>query len=326
MPTRNFKKLIWSCLSSLWSKQFLIFFFFLTLSAAFWFFEVLNETGEREFEVPVEVRGVPSGVILTDEVPKSVRVVLRDKVAMLLNYRYAQSPGPLVIDFGRVANNSGHVRLMGNDLGKQLAGTLSPGTQIVSIRPDTIDFFYNYGLYKRVPVKLRGAIQTETGYELTGTRLLPDSVTVYASNTMLESITAAYVRPNYLRNITDSTTLELAIEPVKGAKFVPAKVNLRIFVDRMVEKRVKVPIRTVGFPADRELLPIPQEVEVAFYVPMGRYRSIDADDFSVAVHYRDLPTDGSTRCPLRVDRSPEGSSRIRIFPGEVEYVIEEIKH
>lgn len=324
MSTWNAKNIIWNCLSILWNKQFLIFLFFFLLSSAFWLFEVLNETTEHEFEVPIEVRGIPSGVIITSEIPSTARVVLRDKGVNLLGYEYGGHRLSLVVDWANVANPSGHVRILPGDLRTRLASQLSPGTQVVSLRPDTFDFYYNYGLRKRVPVRLKGNIQAEPGYEITMTELLPDSVTVYASNQMLERITVAYVKPHYLNNITDSTTLQLDIEPIRGVKFVPGRVSLRISVDRLVEKRVKVPIHSIGFPAGKELLPIPQEIEVAFYVPMSLYRSITADDFSVAVRYSDLPADGSTRCPVIVDRAPEGVTRVRLIPGEVEYVIEEL--
>lgn len=325
MSTWNAKKIIWNCLSILWNKQFLVFLFFLLLSAAFWLFEVLNETTEHEFEVPLEVRGIPSGVIITSDLPSTARVVLRDKGVNLLGYEYGGHTPSVIINWTSVANPSGHVHVLPGELRARLASQLSPSTQIVSLRPDTLDFYYNYGLRKRVPVRLKGNIQTEQGYELTSTELLPDSVTVYASNQMLESIHAAYVKPHYLKNITDSTTLQLDIEPIRGVKFVPAHVNLRIYVDRLVEKRVRVPIQPLGFPEGKELLPIPQEVEVAFYVPMSLYRSITADDFSVAVRYSDLPADGSTRCPVFASRTPEGVTRVRVIPGEVEYVIEEIR-
>ena len=65
---------------------------------------------------------------------------------------------------------------------------------------------------------------------------------------------------------------------------------------------------------------------MAFYVPMSMYRSIDASAFTVSVHYKDLPTDGSTSCPVRVDKAPDGVTRVRTIPAAIEYVIEDTKN
>lgn len=329
MTAWNAKKMIWSCLSAIWNRQFLVFLFFLLLSATFWTLEVLNETTEQEFEVSIQVKNVPTGVSIIDgEIPDKARIKLRDKGVMLLNYKYGKGLPPIVIDLQKFTpiQGSAHVLIKGNELSAQLANSLDPNTQVVAVNPDSIAFYYGYGLSKRVPVILSGKLQTDNGYEITGTQLSPDSVTVKASNEILDRITAAYVKPNYLKNITEATTLTLNVTPVRGASFSPKTVSLQVFVDKLVEKKIKVPIHTIGFPPHKELLPIPQEVEVAFYATRTQVKSISAKDFEVVVNHNDLPVDGSTRCPLRLMKSPEGVSRVRIIPGEVEYVIEEIKH
>ena len=325
MTSRNLKN-IWNCLSLLWNKQFLVFLFFLCLSASFWLFEVLNETTEQEIEVPIEIRGIPEDVVITGDLPEFTRATLRDKGVTLMGYNFGGILRPIVLEWKSITNAKGHVRILPNELRRQLSAQLSQGTQIVSMRPDTLEFYYNYGLRKRVPVSLKGNLQAAQGYEITHTRFLPDSVTVYASNEILDSIKAAYVKPEYLKNITDSTTLQLSIERMRGVKFEPSSVKLQIFSDRLVEKRVKLTVHAQGFPAGKQLLPIPQEVEVAFYVPMSMYRSIDASAFAVSVHYKDLPADGSTSCPVRIDKVPDGVSRVRTIPAAIEYVIEDTKN
>ena len=325
MTSRNFKS-IWNCLSLIWNKQFLVFLFFLCLSASFWLFEVLNETTEQEIEVPIEIRGIPEDVVITSDLPEFTRATLRDKGVTLMGYHFGGIVRPIVLDWKSISNSKGHVRILPNELRRQLSAQLSQGTQIVSMRPDTLEFYYNYGLRKRVPVALKGNLQAAQGYEITHTRFLPDSVTVYASNEILDNIKAAYVKPEYLKNIADSTTLQLDIQRVRGVKFEPSRVKLQIFSDRLVEKRVKLSVQSQGFPAGKQLLPIPQEVEVAFYVPMSMYRSIDASAFTVSVHYKDLPTDGSTSCPVRVDKAPDGVIRVRTIPAAIEYVIEDTKN
>lgn len=317
--------MIRNCLSNnIWNKQFLIFLFFLLLSGAFWLFQALNETYKQEFSIPVKITNVPEGVIITTEPVSKIETTLHDRGVTLINYKYGSEFKPIVIDYNVYANATGHVRLLTKEVLKQLNHQLASSTQILSTKPDTIEFYYNHGLHKRVPVVLEGEVKVESGYTLTRTELSHDSVTVYAASSLLDDITAAHTKIDYLKNVSDTTKMNLRINPIRGAKFIPNNVDYNIFVDRLVEKKVQVPIRPEGFPKDQILLPIPQEVEVTFQVGMNNYRNITADNFVVVANYNDLMKNGSSRCPLRIRIAPDKVSRVRLNPNKVEYVIEKV--
>ena len=59
-------------------KEFLIFLFFLIVSGTFWLLMALNETVEREFEVPVSLVGVPKDVVITTDIQDTLKVTLRE--------------------------------------------------------------------------------------------------------------------------------------------------------------------------------------------------------------------------------------------------------
>jgi len=310
--------------SRLWNKQTLIFLFFLALSTVFWLFQTLGETYEQEFSVPIELRGVPSDVVITTDLPENLRITLRDKGSQLLAYRYIRQLRSVVIDFAGYANASGHVVISGAELAKQIQASLVGGTQLVSIKPDTLEFYYNYGQCKRVPVAIQGNITTANLYTLAGSRLSTDSVTVYASRSLLDTITAAWIKPIDLRNLSDTTRIEAEFVKVRGAKFTPNRVHLTLFVDRMVEKTVQVPVEQVNFPATKQLRTFPASVNVTFQVGMGLYRKITSENFVLVVNYEDLLRSKGNRTRLALKTIPTGVSHVRIAPEEVEYVIEDI--
>ena len=313
-----------NCLSNIWNKQFLIFLFFLLLSSAFWIFQALNEVYEHEFKIRVELVNVPKGtVITTDNVPE-IEMTLRDRGVTLLNYQYGFNFKPIHIDYNTYANPSGHVRILTHDLLKQASIQMASSTQILSTKPDTIEYYYNHGLHKRVPVIIEGEVKAETGYMLSGSKLSHDSVTIYAPSSLLEKINAAYVKLDYLKSLNESSSMKLKIQPVRGVKFIPNEVSYKVFVDRLVEKKIKVNIQPVGFPENTALLPIPLETEVIFQIGMNLYRDISADDFSVIAHYDDMPKDGGIHYPLRLTKMPKAASRPRLSPNKVEYLIEKI--
>ena len=68
------------------NKEFLVFLFFLLLSGLFWLTNVLDDSYEKEFAVPIRLSGVPKNVILTDEIDSVVKVVVRDKGYVIGSY------------------------------------------------------------------------------------------------------------------------------------------------------------------------------------------------------------------------------------------------
>lgn len=312
------------CLSKIWNKQFLIFLFFLALSSVFWIFQTLNETYEEDFQVPLELRNVPSNVVITTDLPENLHILLRDKGSQLLAYRYTRQFKPVVVDYNTYSNPSGHVSILGNELQRQIAAQLLPGTQMLGLKPDTLDFYYNFGQFKRVPIRPLGEVRAGRLYSLAKTVYSEDSVTVYASREQLDTITAAYLQPFNLRNLTDTTHVKSNFVKVKGAKFVPAQIGVTFCIDRLVEKTIQVPVQQVNFPASKQLLTFPATVKVTFQVGMGLYRKITSENFVLVVNYEDLLKNKSTYCHLSLKTIPEGVSHVRISPQDVEYVIEEI--
>lgn len=312
------------CLSKIWNKQFLIFLFFLALSSVFWIFQTLNETYEEDFQVPLELRNVPSNVVITTDLPENLHILLRDKGSQLLAYRYTRQFKPVVVDYNTYSNPSGHVSILGNELQRQIAAQLLPGTQMLGLKPDTLDFYYNFGQFKRVPIRPLGEVRAGRLYSLAKTVYSEDSVTVYASREQLDTITAAYLQPFNLRNLTDTTHVKSNFVKVKGAKFVPAQIGVTFCIDRLVEKTIQVPVQQVNFPASKQLRTFPATVKVTFQVGMGLYRKITSENFVLVVNYEDLLKNKSTYCHLSLKTIPEGVSYVRISPQDVEYVIEEI--
>ena len=131
-------------ISWMWNRQTFIFLFFLALSTTFWLFQALGETYEEEFLVPLELKGVPSNVVITTDLPENVHVTLRDKGSVLFAYRYTRKFKPVVVDFETYANGTGYVTIQGNELTRQIASQLLASTQMLSMKPETIDFYYNF--------------------------------------------------------------------------------------------------------------------------------------------------------------------------------------
>ena len=315
MTFKRFIQLLKTWFSAILNKQSLTFLGFLALSASFWLFQSLNETYEESFNVPIKLQGVPKDIVITTELPEYVTINLRDKGFNLLSYKYGQEFQPIVIDY--TPNNQGYVRLFTRDFIKQISPQLLSTTQLTGYLPDTLEYFYNFGHSKVLPVKFTGSYSTETDFQVSHMELAPTNVTVYAQKHILDTMQFAYTEPTYIGRLNDSLKTNVALRKIRGVKYDPKQVTLKMQVDRMVEKTVEVPIRGVNFPASKSLRTFPSKAQVKFLVGMKDYRKITEDDFALVVRYEDLLQNNTGYVNLELHTLPEGVRNARLTSNRV---------
>lgn len=306
------------------SREFFVFLCFFFIAAGFWLLQTLNNDYETEFSIPVRLRNVPENVVITSEPVSEVRVRVRDKGTVLLNYMLGKNFYPVILDFKNYINMGNHVQVQTSQVQKWITGQLNASTALLSMKPDTLEYYYSTGVSKMIPVKLCGNVSAGEQYYLPDTLFTPDSVRVYAPSDALDTMKVAYTLPLNLDNITDTLEREVILSAPKGAKYIPASVKLTLPVDMYTEKTVEVPLRGVNFPADKVLRAFPSKIKISFQVGMGRFRQITADDFHLVVSYEELVRLGSEKYTVKLRTLPEGVSHVRFNPEQVDFLIEQI--
>ena len=299
------------------SREFLIFLFFFFIAGGFWLLQTLNNDYEAEFSIPVRLKGVPNHVVLTSEPPSELRIKVKDKGTVLLNYMLGKSFFPVNIDFSESKVPDNHVKIYASELEKKIAGQLNVSTRLLSVKPDTLEYIYSTGKSKLVPVAGRQYYISDTIYS-------PDSVLVYAPVAILDTITAAYTQKVNFENVMDTLKQRIALAGVKGAKFVPGAIDLTLPVDIYTEKTVEVLLRGINFPADKVLRAFPSKVQVTFQVGLSRFREVNASDFVVNVSYEELLKLGTDKYTVKLKSLPRGVSHVRIHPEQVDFLIEQL--
>ena len=306
------------------SREFFEFLCFFFIPAGFWLLQTLNNDYETEFSIPVRLRNVPENVVITSDPVSEVRVRVRDKGTVLLNYMLGKNFYPVILDFKNYINMGNHVQVQTSQVQKWITGQLNASTALLSMKPDTLEYYYSTGVSKMIPVKLCGNVSAGEQYYLPDTLFTPDSVRVYAPSDALDTMKVAYTLPLNLDNITDTLEREVTLSAPKGAKYIPASVKLTLPVDMYTEKTVEVPLRGVNFPADKVLRAFPSKIKISFQVGMGRFRQITADDFHLVVSYEELVRLGSEKYTVKLRTLPEGVSHVRFNPEQVDFLIEQI--
>ena len=293
------------------NKEFLIFLFFLALSGTFWLLMTLNESYEKELKIPVYLTNIPKNVIITSQSTDSITVTVRDKGFSLLAYM-TNKQKPINFNFEASANKVA---------GK---GVITSGSsRVTGVKPDRIEYFFNYGESKLVPVKLVGKIEPEKAYYLAGKKVMPEKVTVYARKDMLDSIKYVTTADLNIVNFNDTVERVVELKQVKGVKTVPATVKIVLYPDILTEQTIEVPITAVNMPEGKVLRTFPSKVRVRFSIGASMYRNVKADQFKVVADYNELQAHPQDKCMLHLKAYPHNVSRCHLVSQKVDYLIEQ---
>lgn len=306
------------------NREFLTFFFFLVLSTIFWLMTALNETYEREIGVPAYLVNIPKNVVVTSDMEDTVRVTVRDKGFALLAYTYGEGIRPINVNFqSAITRQSGYGVVSSQELMKMINQRFSGSSKIVQVKPDRLDFHYNYGLSRQVSVKMSGHVVPGKSFYLARTRFWPEKVTVYGSKQALDSLRFVKTVPINITNFNDTVLRTVALETIKGVKIVPNTVRIGLYPDILTEENIEVPITAINMPEGKVLRTFPQLVTVNFIVGASMFRSISPEQFAVVVDYNEIIDHPSDKCSIHLRETPQGVRNARLKMTQVDYLIEE---
>lgn len=314
-------------LESTKSREFLIFLFFFVVAGSFWLLQTLNDDYETEFSIPVRLRNIPNNVVITSEPTSEVRVRVKDRGTVLLNYLLSKNFFPVNLDFNDYPGSNNHIRILASEYERRISSQLNASTRLLSVMPDTLEYIYSTGESKSIPVRFQGRAIAGREYYITDTIFTPDSVLVYAPAPILDTITNAYIERVSFENISDTLNYQAPLVSVRGAKFVPNSTLLTLPVDIYTEKTVEVHVYGTNFPSNTILRTFPSKVQVTFQVGLSRYKEITGDFFSINIPYQDLVQLGSNqKYTVKLNNIPQGISIVRITPPQIDYLIEQVSN
>ena len=306
------------------NREFLTFFFFLVLSSIFWLMTTLNETYEKEICVPVHLVNIPKNAVVTSDIDDTVRVMVRDKGFAFLAYMYGEEIRPINVNFPTyVSRQSGYGVVPAQELMKMVNQRILGSSKVLQVKPDRLDFYYNYGQPRQLPIKMAGYVVPGKSFYLARTRFWPETVTVYGNKEMLDSLHYIKTVPINITNFSDTVVQTVALEKIKGVKIVPNKVRIGLYPDILTEESIEVPIMAINMPEGKVLRTFPQRVKINFIVGASMFRSIRQDQFAVVVDYNEIIAHPSDKCTVHLQQTPHGVRNARLQMSQVDYLIEE---
>jgi len=307
------------------NREFLIFLFFFAVAGIFWLMMTLNETYEQEVRIPVRYTNVTKNAVLTSPETDTIRVTISDKGYVLLTYLYGDALHPIDLDFKTYSHTNGTGSVSSSELSKLVSRQLAASSKLVSVKPEKLSFYYNNGEKKVVPVRWRGNVTPEALYYLAGVNYDPDSVTIYASRTKLDSIHEIFTESLHYSDFHDTLTINARLTKIAGVKIVPQQVRISFITDVLTEESINdVPIVGINLPPGTVLRAFPAKVSVKFVSGVKTLRNLSPSDFLVVADYNEMMKNPSqTCCPISLQKVPEGVSRAKLSTTQVDYLLEE---
>ncbi len=323
-------QLLWDNLKSFLtrkvSREALVFAFFFVVSASFWLLQTLHEEYEMDLRVPMSLKNVPDETVVTEELPSMITLKVRDRGSSLIGYYFSyELRHGVEIDFTEYdrGENFGHVVLSLQEIQKLLGQFLQGTTRILTVHPDTIDYYFTRGVQKRLPVVFRGHVDTSSRYYLERLTLSPDSVTVWGSREVLDSLTSISTETTNISGLSETTEQMALLSVPRGIKTEPKEVKLQAMVDIYTEKQVRVPIVGTNFPAGYSLRTFPASAVITFRIGSKSYKDVTAENFVLTATYEELLAQPDSALHLQLRSIPEGISQVKIIPETVQYLIEQ---
>ena len=298
----------------------------MVLSGIFWLITTLNETYEKEFTIPVSIANIPKNAVLTSADTDTIKVTIRDKGFALFSYQFGDVLKKIRPSFRTYSRNNGMGVVPASDLKKLIAQQLSSTSVITAVKPDKLEFYYNYGNKKRVPLRWSGRVIPEELYYISRVDYSPDSVTIYASDEKLDSISMIYTEPLNYANFRDTLVAHCEVAKIKGVKIVPDQVKVTFVTDLLTEERIEgIPIQCLNMPEGKVLRTFPAKVAVKFVTGASIYRTLRPEDFTVYADYEEIRKHPTEKCRIFIKDVPRGISRARLEVSMVDYLIESIE-
>lgn len=309
--------------------EVLTFLLFVAIAIFFWTVQTAREESVRDYVITLEVTDQPQDMVFTTHVPKQLRVALTDTNTKLFNYIYNHRLQTVSVNFERYADAVGNFRISAAELQSLLSAQLMNTTRIVSVSPSLIDARFAQTEGRRYPVKvLADRYQPAENYRLHDIEIIPDSVTINAPSSVLDTMSYVIAIDSMHVGLQDTLRQQLTLDLPIGVKATPAKVHVVVPVVQYVEKVFdQIVVQVIDQPRNHRLVVFPYAVRVTCLVDFTSYREITSDMFSATVSYHDINEAESTNghyLPIRiVYNGPQHVvTNVVAHPTRAEYVIE----
>ena len=303
-------------------REICVFACFVVFASLIWYAHAMSSVRSAVVPVAVTYSGVPDDVLLSDSMPTTIHLELRDAGRRLNLY----GSNPLAFSFNigeQIKGESGSIVLSADVIHHAVNSLLQGTTKLQSISPEQINGTYTRQHGKKVPVRLVADITPAPQHQLVGQPVLKtQKVTIYGSSEQLSQVDSVATQVLVLKDVKDSAATRVRLEEIPGIRFEQNEVEVQIVTEQFTEKVVTKSVIAKNVPEDAHLRLFPAEVSVMLRIGVTHFNEIDEKDVEVSCDFPSKPTD---KLPLHVTCRSPYVTLSRCNPAAVEFLIEQTK-
>jgi hypothetical protein len=305
-------------------KEALVFLLFLLLSFVFWMMQSMQEEYEIQIGIPVIYKDIPPDMAFVQSPPSEITVRIRDKGSALLNYTLGHKKALIAVDVRETSAAAGIIHLSPKDIEAILMKQFIPTTSLLSFDPQQIEISYSKLVKKELPVYFDGDIRTEPGFLVSGKIVVtPPGVEVFASDVVLDTLTALRTVYTVIENADETITRKLKLQGIEGVTLASDAVSVMIPVEEYTEKTFEIPVICKHVPEGYAIRMFPSTVKVTCNVPLSLFKELSDTAFSVETSVADFDQNVSGMLPLQLTRKPDWVDRVSLSPLSIEFILEQ---
>jgi len=304
-------------------KDVVIFLGFVLISLFFWSLQAIQEIRTYELTIPVVYEPIPKNVTITNTIPASFKVTLRDKGIVLHQYFLHRKEMAVRLNPMSWYVKDGIGKIDRFVIESTIRQMLNPSTEMISFYPDTVSFYFVEKASKILKVVVNHQIRPSAQHLLTGDIVAnPSFVTAYAPQEVLSTLDSVETTLLKVDGLKESKTYRVKLNPHNGVRFSTNEVMVNVNAEEFTEKILTVPVVGIGFPDNIYLLAFPSTVRISFLVGLSAYEHVKVEDFQVGVTYDRLVRTENKQLKPQVIKQPDYVRGVKIQPEFIECLIE----
>lgn len=300
----------------------IVFTIFLIIAAILWFVTALNDEGQADVRMRLNITHIPDSVTIISQPPHAINVSLRTRGTQLLKLNLGHVP-QLDVDF-RQYSSGNTLRLTDPDI-KALARQALDQATITFVSPDSLHLVFTNQPPTILPVNPDYTATPGPQASIIGTpQLSSDSVRVYTIGRLPASVHAITTEPIRLSSINETVTRHVRLIPPAGARLIPDSIDVTFQVEPLILKTRKVSIEAVNVPHGQKLITFPAQIEVIYMISLSDYKSSEPHLRVIADYNTIDTTRANPMLRLRIAEASEFLQNVHLATDSAEYIIEKL--
>jgi len=286
----------------------------LVLASILWVYvDSLRQT-DRFISVPVEIKNIPAGYMVSNNLPSAVKIIMRGKESRLalLDENYVRAYVDLENSAGGDKRRT--VRVDKNQIPQ--------GVSIKEISPRFIDITVEKVEKKYVRVIPVITHEPPDGYIFEDVQIEPESVLIKGPESLMKNIDSVYTKDININNLTETTVKEVELD-IRDGKILPENdsvVNVKIIIREqyVVKKVTKNEIIPLNLTENLTTEILGGSATVLLRLPKRIEKEFSADQFILYVDLEGINEPGVHTLPIVFETHRRDVFLIKIEPEAVD--------